>query len=245
MKLHGELESSHAFRQRVGRKDSGGALIMAVAGLLVVVSIIVVGVSLITHIGIAGYYRDRIEFVARQGAQIAAGELYWAGAPRTIPTSKTVARLVTVDEAAEKAVPVVNNLLSAMGLPAADSIEVTADDEQATVKVVVKGLALPRGSILPSFLNLQVSASKRFDEDLAPAVLRLSMNNRTMIAIPATDFRFALGLPGLEGAFESGPQPNFLLAVPPSIKKAPKIRNKSESIMPTWGFFPACYNVGR
>lgn len=245
MKLHSDLKSTRASRQRSVRRDYGGALVMAVAGLLVVVTIIVVGVSLITHIGIAGYYRDRIEFVARQGAQIAAGELYWAGAPRTIPTSKTVARLVTVDEASEKAVPVVNNLLKAMGLPAADSVEVTADDEQATVKVTVKGLTLPRGSVLPSFINLQASASKRFDEDLAPAVLRLSMNNRTMVAIPATDFRFALGFPGLEGAFESGPQPNFLLAVPSSIKKAPRIRSKSESIMPTWGFFPACYNVGR
>jgi hypothetical protein len=217
---------------------------MSVAGLVVIVGIIVAGVSFISHIGIAGYYRDRIEFVARQGAQIAAGELYWAGAPRTVPVSKTVARLVTVDEASEKAVPVVNNLLQAMGLPQAESVAVTADDEQATVTVTVRGLALPRGSFLPSFLNLQATASKRFDEDLAPIILRLSMNNKTMIAIPATDCRFALGFPGFEGAFESGPQPNFVLAVPSSLKKSPRIRNKGDSIVPTWGFFPSCYGTG-
>ena len=166
------------------RSDHGGALIMGIAALFVVVTVIAMGVFFFTHVGIAAYYRDKLEFVARQGAQYAAGELSWADSPRAVIVSNSSTRFVTPEEAKEKTIPIVNKLLQEMGLPSpAQSIDVTADKEQVTVSISVAGLAMPRGTMLPDRIDMRATAQKEFSEDRPLSLLYLHHENSPMIAV--------------------------------------------------------------
>lgn len=169
-----------SFRNQTGnhRSASGSALVMSVGALSTVLAFVVGGASLVLHIGSASYYQDKVQFVASQAAAYAAGELSWCNSKRAG---------ATVSDATQVTVPVVNKLLSDLGLPAPYAVDITADNEKATVTVSVRGVAMPRGAFLPDAINVMATASKRFDEDEPPVVciIGLETDRRTYIAVPA------------------------------------------------------------
>jgi hypothetical protein len=171
------------------RTSTGGALLFAVGGLIILTFILALGVLFLTNVGIAAYYRDKVDFVAREGAEIAAGALSWADSPRVISTGQGKGRLATVDDATAQTVPVVQALCKNMGLPvpSASDIEVSADNTQATVRVTIRGLVMAKGnSIFPSFINMTATEQKTFDEDRPPAFTTFSIGHSvtTCVAMP-------------------------------------------------------------
>ncbi len=151
------------------RSSTGGGLVMSVACTVAVVTLIVLGVQFITYAGIAAYYRDKLSFVARQGAEFMAGEIFWCNNPK--PGANQA-------QASERTKTVVNDLLEQMGLPAASKIEVGADNDEATVTLTVTGLAMPnQNSILPAFINLTITENKLFREDQPAGLMVLYRSN--------------------------------------------------------------------
>jgi hypothetical protein len=171
------------------RSSTGGALILAVGGLSILILVLVLGVSFLANVGIAAYYHERLAFVAREGAEIAAGALSWANSPRVVSTGGGHGRLATLDDAVAQTVPVVQGLCQEMGLPvpSAQDIVISADDSQATVSVTVRGLVLSHlSSVLPSFINLTATDRKAFAEDSPPAYGIVASNHqlKTAVAVP-------------------------------------------------------------
>ena len=160
------------------RTARGAGIAMSVGAVSLLTFALVNGAAFILNLGTATYYHDKLNFVARQAAAYTAGELSWCDVPR--PGA-------TIGQATEKTVPVVQKLLAEMGLPAASSIDVKADNKQATVTLRVKGIALGKGTVFPALIDLSVSASKSFDEDRpqAVAVIQMAAHNETTIVTPA------------------------------------------------------------
>lgn len=202
------VKSNH----HVLRSSHGSGLVMAIAGLAVIVLILVLGISFVTQVAIAGYYRDKIAFIARQGATYTANEMYWCDAPR-LHNSATAGVPVALDEAAAAAKPIINELLKRSGLGGtSNQIDITGDEEQVTVTITVAGLAVPvKSSLWPSSINLKISEQKFFSEDKPPGVMlmQLSGKSNTCVAIPARGFTSELT--GLNRAYN--------LPFPPDLKK--------------------------
>lgn len=159
-------------------RRSSGSTVLAVAGLSLLVAFLVGGTALLISLGMATYYQDKLAFVTIQAAEWACGELSFGGMLR--PGAGQV-----------NVTPVVDDLLTSMGIPKASSVEVQSDGDQVSVTVAVQGLAMPTGGgILPAFIALKDTEVKRFDEDRPPYVLRVGIAGRreTEVAIPSYGF---------------------------------------------------------
>jgi hypothetical protein len=166
------------------RCSNGSTLPLAAAALLLLALVTMYGVHLVLHIGTAAYYKDKLQFIADQAAAHAAGELSWADSPRAG---------ANVDQASAKTRKLVEELLSEMGFPPPEQIEVTADSDKATVTLNVKGLVMPRSSSpLPAFIELRAVGEKFFAEDRPAYTLSISVDNRagTMVVVPALTSNF-------------------------------------------------------
>ncbi len=162
------------------RRAIGAASVMLTACIPVLIAVVVGGSSLVLQIGTASYYKDKLNFIADQAAAYAAGELSWCNSLKPGVTASN-AQAVTA--------PIVANLLQQSGFPATANFTVTADDQQVTVNFSVRGVAMPAGAFLPSYMDLNASATKRFDFDQPPAVCLVGLESEhgrvLQIAVPA------------------------------------------------------------
>jgi hypothetical protein len=149
------------------RNKSGSALVMSVALLVLIGSFTTLFTMLIANAGIASIYANKVNFVADQAAQFAAGELSWDG-------SRTNASIASVTQDVNT---LVNSLLASSGLPAASQLRVQDNGNSVNVTFKVSGLALVSQSnlVFPGFIDLNANGVKDLFEDEPHGLMGVSI----------------------------------------------------------------------
>lgn len=178
--------------KRGGRRQNGSGIVEGVMGVVLIAAVTVGGTALLINSAVAGYYKEKLGFIANQAAKFAADSASWNGSFK--PSART-------DSLNAGTRDVVNEMLSTVGLPEAREVSVTIENQQVVVEIAVEGFALPSGGgIFPAAISLQDRGVAVLNDTLPPALLTVSLEGRpdTMVTIPA----YGRFIPGFSnGAF--------------------------------------------
>jgi hypothetical protein len=155
------------------RKSTGSGIVEGAVGLWLVVLGAVGATLLLANVGMAAYYKTKVGFVADECARYAANQARWnCGYPYYVSSSKTQQEVTAL----------ANKMLSGMGLPTANSVDVQTTSDVVTVKLEVHGMKLVgNGTMLPSLISMNETAVASLTDSEPPAILGLSVNGQQVL----------------------------------------------------------------